>query len=103
MLRLISYADVFIEWGFKYIWVLLYLILYVDIFIHVITKWFLKYIWPSKETLAQLSNASGEIVAWVRIKYPVCFGQSRRGGDVEQEIELGNNPQPIDEFEDNPI
>jgi len=103
LLWLISYADVFIEWGFKYIWVLLYSILYADIFIHVIIKWVLKYIWPSKETLAQLSNASGEMMAWVRRKYRACFVQPRRGGDAEQEIELGNNFQPLEEFEDNPI
>ncbi|PMD29349.1 hypothetical protein L207DRAFT_538952 [Hyaloscypha variabilis F] len=103
LLCLISYADAFIEWGFKYIWVLLYSILYANIFIHLIIKWVRKYILPSKEILAQLSNSSGEMMAWVRRKYRVCFVQPRRGGDAEQEIELGNNSQPLEEFEDNPI
>jgi hypothetical protein len=103
LLCLISYIDFFIEWGFKYIWVLLYLILYVDFFIHVFLEWFLKYIWPLKETLAQLSNLSGEIAALVRRKYRACFGLPRRGGDAAREIELANNSQPLEEFEDNPI
>jgi hypothetical protein len=103
MLCLISYADVFIEWGFKYIWVLLYSILYADIFTHAITKWFLKNIWPSKEIFAQLSNTTSKTAAWVRRKYQACFGRPRRGGDAEQAIELDNNSQPLEEFEDNPI
>jgi len=101
MLCLISYADFFIEWSFKHIWVLLYLILYLDIFIHAIIKWFLKNIWPSKETFGQLSDVSGEIAAWVRRKYRACFGQPWRGRDAEHEIELDNNSQPLEE--DNPI
>jgi len=103
LLCLISYADVFIEWGFKYIWVLLYFMLYADICSHVFIEWFLKYIWPSKETLAQLSNASGEMAAWIYRKYRACFGQPRRGGSAAQEIELGHNSQQLDESEDNPI
>jgi hypothetical protein len=83
--------------------VLLYLILYVDFFIHVFLEWFLKYIWPLKEILAQLSNLSGEIAALVRRKYLACFGLPRRGGDAAREIELANNSQPLEEFEDNPI
>jgi hypothetical protein len=103
LLCLISYTEVFIEWGFKYIWVLLYLMLYVDIFSHVFIDWFLRNIWPSKETLAQLRNHSGEMAAWVCRKYWACFIQPRRRRDAAQEIELGHNFQPLDEFEDNPL
>jgi hypothetical protein len=67
------------------------------------TKWFLKNIWPSKETFSQLSNTSSKMAAWFRGKYRACVGQPRRGGDAEQAIELDNNSQPLEEFEDNPI